>query len=78
MKLSESEKEGVNGVGEVDSPYIFKIRIPFPNELYAESAMKAIGVDPPFLDSKTRKTTIRREMTIEVLNDKKAYLNIVL
>ena len=40
--------------------------------------MQTIGVDPAFLDSKTRKTTVRREMWVEVLEDGVAYLNIVL
>ena len=40
--------------------------------------MRTIGVDPPFMDSKTRKTTIRREMWIEVLDDGVSYLNIIL
>ena len=42
-------------------------RIPFPNERYAECAMKSLGVDPPFMDTKNRKTTIKREMWLEVL-----------
>ena len=60
------------------NPYTYKLRIPFPNELFAESAMKAIGVDPPFTETKTRKSTIRREMTLEILDDGITYLNIEL
>ena len=56
----------------------YHLRIPFPSELYAESAMKSIGVDPPFLDTKTRKTTIRREMFLEVLEGGVSYLNLIL
>ena len=54
------------------------MRIPFPSELYAESAMKSLGVDPPFLDTKTRKTTIRREMYLEVIENGPTYFNIIL
>ena len=54
------------------------IRVPFPSVHYAESAMKSLGVDKPFQDSKNRKTTIRREMYLEVLQDGIAYLNIIL
>ena len=54
------------------------MRIPFPSEIYAESAMNSLGVDPPFLDTKNRKTTIRREMYLEVLEGGVTYLNIIL
>ena len=40
--------------------------------------MNSLGVDPPFQSTKTRKTTIRREMELEVLEDGITYLNIVL
>ena len=56
----------------------YDLRIPFPSEHFAECAMKSIGVDPPFTDTKTRKTTIKREMSLHVLEDGKTYLNIVL
>ena len=56
----------------------YHVRIPFPNELYAESAMRALAPDAPFTDSKTRKSSIRRKMHVEVLNDGVAYLNVVL
>ena len=81
MLSDESEDEKVRVPAEpIDYSNRTKVqyRIPFPSEHYAETAMRAIGVDPPFLDSKTRKTTIRREMWIEVLEDGVAYLNIVL
>ncbi len=38
--------------------------------------MRTIGVDPAFSDSKTKKSMIRREMMIEVLDDGVAYLTI--
>ena len=38
--------------------------------------MKTIGVDPAYTDSKTRKTSIRREMRIDVLENGTAYLTI--
>ena len=56
----------------------YHVRVPFPSELYAESAMKALGVDPAFLDTKTRKTTIQREMYLEVLEGGVTYLNLIL
>jgi hypothetical protein len=40
------------------------ISLPFPNEAYADAALKAIEVDPPFTDTKTKKTSIVREMQI--------------
>ena len=40
--------------------------------------MKAIGVDSPFQETKNKKTTIRREMYLEVLSDGITYLNIIL
>ena len=39
--------------------------------------MKAIGVDPAFTDTKNRKTTITREMHIDVLDNGTAYLSIL-
>jgi hypothetical protein len=38
--------------------------------------MRTIGVDPAFSDTKTKKTNIKREMFIEVLEDGAAYLRI--
>ena len=38
--------------------------------------MKTIGVEAPFMDSKNKKTTITREMTVEVLENGTAYLNV--
>ncbi|MFN9899257.1 MAG: CTAG/PCC1 family protein [bacterium] len=29
------------------------LRVPFPTAEYAECAMRALGVDPPFSDTKT-------------------------
>lgn len=52
------------------------MQVPFPNERYAEAAMQAIGVDPPFSDSKNRKSTISREMHVSVLDTGIAYLTI--
>ena len=56
----------------------YHLRVPFPSERYAECCMKSLGVDPPFMDTKNRKTTIRREMYMEVLEDGITYLNIIL
>jgi len=53
------------------------IRVPFPSVHFAECAMKSLGVDKPFQDTKNRKTTIRREMYLEVLEDGVTYLNII-
>ena len=64
---------------EVDSqPNLmhYKVQVPFPNEKYAEIAMKAIGVEAPFSDSKNKKSTITREMFVETLDDGIAYLTI--
>ena len=36
----------------------YTLRIPFPSENYAESAMKALGVDAPFQSTRTKQTTI--------------------
>ena len=38
--------------------------------------MRAIGVDPAFADTKTKKTSIQREMHVEVLDNGMAYLSI--
>ncbi len=40
--------------------------------------MKAIGVDQPFQETKTKKTSLKREMFVEVCDDGVAYLNIIL
>ena len=76
---SETPQEEAE-ISEIDYSKRLKyhVRIPFPTELYAESAMKSLGVDPPFLDTKTRKTTIRREMFLEVLEGGVTYLNLIL
>ena len=52
------------------------IQVPFPCEKYAETAMKAIGVEPPYMDTKNKKTTITRDMHIDVLDNGTAYLNV--
>ena len=38
--------------------------------------MKAIGVEAPYMDTKSKKTTITREMHVEVLDNGTAYLNV--
>jgi len=38
--------------------------------------MRAIGVDPAFSDGKVKKSTIEREMYVEVLDNGTAYLTI--
>lgn len=38
--------------------------------------MRTIGVEPPFSDSKTRKSSIEREMHVDVLDTGMAYLTI--
>ena len=38
--------------------------------------MRAIGVDPAFQDTKTKKSSIERDMFIEVLDNNMAYLTI--
>ena len=40
--------------------------------------MTSLGVDPPFTETKTRKSTIRRDLFLEELSDGVTYLNIVL
>jgi len=38
--------------------------IPFPSAEYARVAIGSIEVDPPFTDSKSKKTSIKRFMSI--------------
>ena len=52
------------------------IQVPFPCERYAEVAMRTIGVDTAFTDTKTKKSSIEREMFIEELDNGAAYLTI--
>mmetsp|Transcript_114414 Transcript_114414/g.158868 ORF Transcript_114414/g.158868 Transcript_114414/m.158868 type:complete len:84 (-) Transcript_114414:62-313(-) len=52
----------------------YKTKIAFASEKYAEAAMRTLGVDPCFSDTKTKKSPIRREMSVEVLSDGVAYL----
>ncbi len=52
------------------------LQVPFPCERYAEIAMRSIGVDAAFADSKNKKSSIEREMFIEVLDNGTAYLTI--
>jgi hypothetical protein len=40
------------------------VTLVFPSLEYATIAMKSIEVDAPFQDSKTKKTTIKREMNV--------------
>jgi len=42
--------------------------VAFPSYAYAEAAMNSIAVDPAFTETKTRKTTIKREMTLRNLD----------
>lgn len=77
MHESAQESSSIENL-EQPTPYTYHLRVPFPSELAAESAMKALGVDKAFQDSKTRKTTIKRDLSVEVLEDGVAYLNIVL
>ena len=50
--------------------------MPFPCERYAEIAMRTVGVEVAFSDTKNRKSSIEREMHIDVLDTGAAYLNI--
>ena len=43
---------------------VMNMSVAFPSYAYAEVAMNAIAVDPPFSDSKTKKTSIKREMNL--------------
>ena len=52
----------------------YAIQIPFACEKYAETAMRSIGVEPAFSDSKNKKTSITRQMEVQVLEDGIAYL----
>ena len=80
LSSEDDEKKQRVALSPIDYSNRMKVqyRIPFPSADYALTAMRTIGVDPAFLDSKTRKTTIRREMWIEELDDGIAYLNVVL
>ena len=40
--------------------------------------MEALGVDPPFYGTKTKKSTIDRDLYIEALDDGIAYLNVIM
>ncbi len=40
------------------------INLAFPSTKYAEAAMNSIGVDPAFSDTKTKKTSIVRDMKV--------------
>lgn len=52
------------------------VQIPFPSEKYAETCMRTIGVDPAFSDSKNKKSSITRDMFLEVLEGGVTYLTI--
>jgi predicted ATP-dependent Lon-type protease len=42
----------------------YQVQIPFASEKYAETAMRTIGVEPAFSDSKTKRTSITRKMEV--------------
>ena len=66
MEEEEQEAEVVEQVN-YDRLFMYAIKIPFPSQHYAETAMATLGVDLPFQDTKNKKTTIRREMWVETL-----------
>jgi len=82
IKMEESEED--ENIDDNDSMVDdgnrlkYNVRIPFPTEHYATSAMNALGVDAPYQSTRNKKTTIRRKMHIEELEDGTAYLNIEL
>jgi hypothetical protein len=45
------------------------LSVPFPSEAYANAAKNSIEVDPPFTDTKTKKTSIVREMNLRSLGN---------
>lgn len=42
----------------------YEVQIPFACEKYAETAMRTIGVEPAFSESKNKKTSITRKMEV--------------
>ena len=52
----------------------YTVQIPFACEKYAETAMRTIGVEPAFSESKNKKSSITRTMEVQVLEDGIAYL----
>ena len=48
----------------------------FPSIPYAEAAMNSISVDPPFSDTKTKKTSIFRDMRVRTDQNGKVYLDV--
>lgn len=54
----------------------YTVQIPFACEKYAETAMRAIGVEQAFSDSKNKKSSITRTMEVAVLDDGIAYLTV--
>ena len=42
----------------------YAIQIPFACEKYAETAMRTVGVEPAFSESRNKKTTITRKMEV--------------
>lgn len=48
----------------------------FPCRKYAEAALNTIAVDPAFTDTKTKKTTITRNMQVRTLEGDLVYLDI--
>ena len=51
--------------------------IAFPSQKYAEAAMNSIGVDPAFSDTKSKKTSITRDMAIRQTENGVVYLDII-
>ncbi len=52
--------------------------MPFPSVKYAQAALNTIAVDPAFTDTKTKKTTITRNMSVRNISEGDiAYLDIV-
>ena len=42
----------------------YSVQIPFACEKYAETALRTVGVEPAFSDSKNKKTSITRTMEV--------------
>lgn len=58
------------------NPLYSNASIAFPCEKYAHAALNSLAVDPPFTDSKTKKTTITREMKVRQIDGGIAYLDV--
>lgn len=46
------------------SKIAYTVQIPFACEKYAETAMRTVGVEPAFSDSKNKRTSISRRMEV--------------